>query len=375
MTEKEIREIRRRFRQNKSNIASIRGCIVDNEKNIKSYIYHSMINSVSDDCDKLLSVMKKVLSGGIGTNLIDLEYKATEIIDSNEHKLLMQLRDSSLKDDEILNIFYSKIIESVHFDGSYAILFASDNYDVFSYSESGEREEDSSSVFSYVVCAVCPIKQSKSGLYFSDFDNSFRSVEERMILGNPEIGFMFPSFDDRASNIYNAQLYTKNVADIHSQFIKSIFNVEVPMASTEQKDTFENCLTETLAEECNFNVVRAVHDQVSEMITEHKNTKQEEPLKLSKTTFRNVLETCGIDDEKVEKFETAFDEKFGKNAELPPQSIVDIKKFEVATPYVSIKVDPERSDLISTQIINGSRYILIRANDGVEVNGVNIDIS
>lgn len=375
MTEKEIREIRRRFRQNKSNIASIRGCIVDNEKNIKSYIYHSMINSVSDDCDKLLSVMKKVLSGGIGTNLIDLEYKATEIIDSNEHKLLMQLRDSSLKDDEILNIFYSKIIESVHLDGSYAILFASDNYDVFSYSESGEREEDSSSVFSYVVCAVCPIKQSKSGLYFSDFDNSFRSVEERMILGNPEIGFMFPSFDDRAGNIYNAQLYTKNVADIHSQFIKSIFNVEVPMASTEQKDTFENCLTETLAEECNFNVVRAVHDQVSEMITEHKNTKQEEPLKLSKTTFRNVLETCGIDDEKVEKFETAFDEKFGKNAELPPQSIVDIKKFEVATPYVSIKVDPERSDLISTQIINGSRYILIRANDGVEVNGVNIDIS
>lgn len=375
MTEKEIREIRRRFRQNKSNIVSIRGCIVDNEKNIKSYIYQSMINSISDDCDKLLSVMKKVLSGGLGTNLVDLEYKASEIIESEEHQLLMKLRDSSLKDDDLLNSFYSKIIESVHFDGSYAILFASDNYDVFSYTESGDREEDSSSVFSYIVCAVCPIKQSKSGLYFSDFDNSFRSVEERMILGNPELGFMFPSFDDRSSNIYKAQLYTKNVADIHPQFIKNIFNVEIPMASTEQKDNFENCLTETLAEECNFNVVRAVHDQVTEMVQEHKTTKQEEPLRLSKSTFRNVLETCGIDEEKVEKFENTFEERFGKNAEIPPQSIVDIKKFEVATPYVSIKVDPERSDLISTQIINGSRYILIRANDNVEVNGVSIDIS
>lgn len=375
MTEKEIREIRRRFRQNKSNIVSIRGCIVDNEKNIKSYIYQSMINSISDDCDKLLSVMKKVLSGGLGTNLVDLEYKAAEIIESEEHQLLMKLRDSSLKDDDLLNSFYSRIIESVHFDGSYAILFASDNYDVFSYTESGDREEDSSSVFSYIVCAVCPIKQSKSGLYFSDFDNSFRSVEERMILGNPELGFMFPSFDDRSSNIYKAQLYTKNVADIHPQFIKNIFNVEIPMASTEQKDNFENCLTETLAEECNFNVVRAVHDQVTEMVQEHKTTKQEEPLRLSKSTFRNVLETCGIDEEKVEKFENTFEERFGKNAEIPPQSIVDIKKFEVATPYVSIKVDPERSDLISTQIINGSRYILIRANDNVEVNGVSIDIS
>lgn len=375
MTEKEIREIRRRFRPNKSNIVTIKGCIVDNEKTIKSYINQSMINTVSDDCDKLLSIMKKTLSGGIGTNLIDLEYKSTEIMESDEHRFLTDLRNSALKNDDLLNIFYGKIIESVHFDGSFAILLASDNYDVFSYSDSGEREDDSTTVFSYIICAVCPIKQSVSGLYFSDFDNSFRSVESHLILGNPEVGFMFPAFDDRAANIYKAQLYTKNVADIHSDFIKNVFNVEIPMASTEQKDTFETCLTETLAEECNFNVVRAVHEQISEMVQEHKITKQEEPLRLSKTTFRNVLETCGIDDTKVETFENTFDERFGKNAEITPQSIIDIKKFEVATPYVSIKVDPERSDLISTQIINGSRYILIRANDGVEVNGVNIDIT
>ncbi len=375
MTEKEIREIRRRFRPNKSNIVTIKGCIVDNEKNIKSYINQSMINTISDDCEKLLSIMKKTLSGGIGTNLIDLEYKSTDIMDCDEHKILLEMRNSALRNDDLLNIFYSRVIESVHFDGSFAILLAADNYDVFSYTKSGEREEDSSTVFSYIICALCPIKQSSTGLYFSDFDNSFRSVESHLILGNPEVGFMFPSFDDRAANIYKAQLYTRNIDDIHSDFIKNIFNVEIPMASTEQKDTFEDCLTETLAEECNFNVIRAVHDQISEMVQEHKITKQEEPLRLSKTTFKNVLKNCGIADSKVENFESTFDERFGKNAEFAPQSIIDIKKFEVATPYVSIKVDPERSDLISTQIINGSRYILIRANDGVEVNGVNIDIT
>lgn len=195
-----------------------------------------------------------------------------------------------------------------------------------------------------------------------------------MVLGKPELGFMFPTFDDRCANIYKAQLYTKNVADIHSDFIKNIFNVELPMAAPEKKDNFELCLTETLEEDCSLEVVRSVHDQITEMVTEHKMTKQEEPLTLSKSTFKNVLENCGIDEDKVEKFENKFDEQFGKNAEIPPLSIIDVKKFEVNTPYVTIKVDPERSDLISTQIINGSRYILIRANDGVEVNGVNIDI-
>ena len=374
MNEKEIREIRRRFRPNKSNIVTIKGCIVDNEKNIRSYINQSMINTISDDCEKLFSVLKKVLSGTLGTNLIDLEYKATQVLDCEEHGLLMSLRDTSLKNNELLEIFYANIIKSVHIDGSYAILIASDNYDVFDYNNSGDREEDSSTVFSYIICAVCPIKHSASCLFFSDFDNSFRSVEEHMILSNPELGFMFPSFDDRAANIYKAEFYTKNIADIHPDFIKTIFNVDIPMPSPEKKETFEACLTQTLAEECNFNVMRAVHDQISEMIQEHKDSKQEEPLRLSKTTFGNVLETCGIDDQKVERFKEEFDERFGKNAELPPKSIIDTKTFEVATPYVSIKVDPERSDLISTQIINGSRYILIRANDGVEVNGITIDI-
>lgn len=375
MNDKEYREIRRRFRPNKSNILTVKGCIVDNEKNIKSYINQSMINTVSDDCEKLLSLMKKVLSGAAGINQIELEYSGMQIMESDEHKLLSGLRDCALNNDEMLNLFYNKIIESVHFDGSFAVLLATDNYDVFSYNESGEREEDSTTVFSYMVCAVCPIKQYGNGLYFSDFDNSFRCVESHLILGNPELGFMFPAFDDRCANLYKALLYTRNPADIHADFIRNIFNVEIPMPSPERKDTFESCITETLAEECSLNVVKAVHDQITEMVTEHKNSKQEEPLTISKNTFGTVLESCGIAEEKVEKFKNEFDDKFGKNAELPPATIMDTKKFEVATPYVSIKVDPERSDLISTQIINGSRYILIRANDGVEVNGINIDIT
>ena len=110
------------------------------------------------------------------------------------------------------------------------------------------------------------------------------------------------------------------------------------------------------------------------MIQEHRETKQEEPLKLSKSNLKNVLEYCGIEEEKVEKFGEKFEEQFGANAELEPKTIVDTKKFEVSMADVSIKVNPERTDLVSTQIIGGVKYIMICVNDSVEVNGVKIDI-
>jgi hypothetical protein len=110
------------------------------------------------------------------------------------------------------------------------------------------------------------------------------------------------------------------------------------------------------------------------MVKEHKEQKEQEPLKLSKRKLKTVLEYCGVDGEKVEKFGDRFDEEFGEGGEVAPKNIVNTKKFEVVTPDVSIKINPERTDLVSTQVINGVKYIMIRANEGVEVNGVTIDI-
>ena len=66
---------------------------------------------------------------------------------------------------------------------------------------------------------------------------------------------------------------------------------------------------------------------------------------------------------------------FGFDAELHPKNIINNKQFLINTPDVSIKVNPERSDLIETRIIGGVKYILICADENVEVNGVNIHIA
>ncbi|MBE6782619.1 MAG: DUF4317 family protein [Ruminococcaceae bacterium] len=374
MTDKEIREIRRRFRPDKNNIISLKGCMVNSEKTIISQFSQSVAQCSTDESEKILAVMKKSLSGSLGTNLLDLEYGAMEVSASEKHKMLMALRDSHLKDDELLTKFYETVIESVSFEGNFAILLIHDTYDVFEYSDDGEKDMDSSSQFSYIVCSICPVKELNTGLYFREYDGTFRTFDKYSVLSNPDIGFMFPSFDNRAANIYNVLYYTRDISDVHPEFVDNIFGVEIPVSAAEKKDSLNSCLKETLEEECDFNVMRSVHDHVSVMVQEHKATKQEEPLKLSKKTFREVLEDCGVNEERVERFSDKFDEEFGEGAEIAPKSIIDVKKFQLVTPDVQIKVNPDRTDLVTTQVIDGVRYIMIRANTGVEVNGVNIDI-
>ncbi len=374
MTEKDLREIKRRFRPNKNTIYSIKGALVNEKGEIVKLFEQPISSCTENENEMLLNIMKKTLSGGMGTNLINLEYTPTQLMQSQEHQLLMQLYKSKLNEEEPIIELFEKIAQSVHhIDGSYIILLTNDNYDVFTKSKDGE-ELESNEVFSYFVCCVCPVKPLKNGLCYHASDSTLRELNEHTIISSPELGFMFPSFSDRATDIYNVTYYTKNVADIHSLFIQNIFNVDIPMSSVEQKDTFDTCLRDSLAGECDYQLVRSVHDQISEMIAEHKETKQEEPLKISKSKLKRVLEYCGVNDEKVEQFSDTFEEKFGKNAQIEPKSIVNTNKFEVSMPDVSIKVNPTCTDLVSTQIINGVKYIMICVNDSVEVNGVKIDI-
>ena len=61
-----------------------------------------------DEAEKYLNLLKKALSGKIGKNLIDIIFSTEQVADSDEHRLLMALRDSQLKDGDIREEFYQK---------------------------------------------------------------------------------------------------------------------------------------------------------------------------------------------------------------------------------------------------------------------------
>ena len=149
MNEKELREIKRRFRPDRSNIPNIVGCFINASGQIISRFNQSILLTESDESEALLTVMKKTLSGSLGTNLVDMEFSTRDVTNAEEHKLLMTLRDSHLKDEEALGTFFSKIAESVHMNCNYVVLLANDIYDV--YTKENDEESGSSTTFSYIV--------------------------------------------------------------------------------------------------------------------------------------------------------------------------------------------------------------------------------
>lgn len=370
MNEREVREIKRRFRPEKSNIPTIYGCYVNESRQIVTKFSQSILLSDMDESEKLLKVMKKTLSGGLGTNLVDIEFSTKQVTDSDKHKLLMALRDTRLADESSRDKFYDRVVESTELESSYCILIACDVYDVFDHTKDGEGE--SSTVFPYIVCSICPIKNTPDTLTFRESDNLFHSLSAAAVLASPELGFMFPSFDERRANIYHALYYTRSLTNNKARFIDGIFGTTPPMPTVVQRATFNQCLKEGLKDECDLHVIRSVHRGISELQAIHKETKNPEPLLISRSSVTEILENCGVEEQGINEFKKAFDRDFGANAELTPKNIVNTARFELKSPDVTIKVNPERSDLITTQVINGVNYILIRAEEGVEVNGVDV---
>lgn len=373
MTEKEVSEIRRRFRAEKSNITRIRGCYVNEKKEIISQFSQPISQLSQEETEEILAILKKTLSGTLSKNLIDIEFTTRQVMESEEHRLLMALRGSELNDEDAVEEFYHRVISSLSMEGNYLILLCSDKYDVPSYTKDGEKEGESSDVFTYILCSVCPVKQTKPLLSYYVYENRFRNLTPDWIVAAPQLGFLFPSFDDRSANIYNALYYSRNIEENHQEFVDTVFRTELPMPAAVQKETFQGLLAETLEEDCSLDVVQAVNEQLCSMMEEHKANKEEEPLVISRGTVKRVLESCGVAEEHVAAFEEKYESEFGAETELRPVNLVE-KQFEVRTPDVTIQVNPERGDLIETRVIDGKRYILIHAEAGVEVNGVPVRI-
>ncbi len=374
MNEKEVAEIRRRLRSEKSNITHLRGCYVNDNREIISQFNQSLAVTPQEEAEKILAVLKRTLSGTLGKNLIDITFETQQVVDSEEHKLLMALRSSALKDEEAVQAFYQQVIGSLSFEGSYMILLAQDTYDVPYRSRDGERQDDASSeVFSYFLCSICPVRMTPPALSYFAQDNMLHSRAADWVLSAPELGFLFPAFDDRSANIYNALYYTKNSAESHEEFAGAVFNCKIPRPAAEQKEAFCAVLADTLAEDCSLEVVQAVHEQLREIIEEHKANKENDPPAISRQTVKGVLTSCAVPETRVAAFEEKFEAEFGPDADLSPQNLAD-NRLEIRTPDVTIQVKPDRGDLVETRVIDGTKYILIRADESVEVNGVAIHI-
>ena len=375
MNAKEIGEIRRRVRRDRSNMTAIYGCYVNAQKEIISEFKQSTGMMPENEAEKYFALLKRTLSGSIGKNLIDITFRTQQVAGSEEHKLLMDLRNSALADHQARECLYRKIIDNVNFQDNYLILLGCDSYDVPFKSKDDETQADASGeTFTYMLCAVCPVKQTKPNLRYISEEKEFHDGGAAYVVAAPETGFMFPAFDNRATNIYNALFYTHSPKDSHQALVEALFHVEPPMCAVEQKKSFEALLSTSLQDACSMEVVQNVHGQICQCIELHKEARVAEPLMISKEQVKQALTMSGVPESNVAKFSVDYDSAFGFEAQLHPKNIINEKRFEINMPDISIKVSPEKADLIETRVIGGVKYILICADEDVEVNGVRINI-
>lgn len=386
MNQKDISEIKRRLNPDRRFPTVLRGCYVGADGHVIADFARAVGSLPQEECEKYMAIFRRCLSGTAGQNLLNIDFDPQQVQEGEEHRLLTGLCDSALKDDGAVGLLYQKVIAWVQAEFSrlqsveeqqaasnYLVLLLHDGYDVPYRTDNDELDrERSETVLNYILCAVCPVKQSKSALRYFAAESEFHASASDWVVGAPEVGFMFPAFEERGANISRAVYYTRDAADLHAGFVESVFQAPVQMTAQEQQETFQTLLTESLAEECSMEMVQNVHETIRTMLEEQKADKTAEPLCMGRQEVKRVLEECGVSQEKTAAFEEKYAESFGEQAAIPAVNMVAPRQFKVDTPSVTIRVDPDHSDLIETRIIDGRSYIMILADGDVEVNGVKI---
>ena len=368
MNKKEVLEIRKQYTHEKCSITRICGCYVDGEKNIKTQLKEAFLSLPEEETFKYFNLFKQTLSGTLGKNLLNLEFPLDAENPGGPQEFLLKLRDSKLQDDALLEEFYQKIIENYYFPENYYIILIHVAYDIPGKSLDGSEMFDASEdVYEYLLCSLCPVKLSKPGLFYNAETNNIENRIRDWVVDPPVKGFLFPAFNDRNTDIHSMLYFSKMAEELQPEFIESMFGCFLPLTADSQKETFNYLISDTLGDDCDYEVVKNIHEHLTELVEETKDSP--DPLVLTKPDVKRLFELSGVPEEKLETFDQTFEAAAGEKASLLATNIAG---GNIETPDVVIKVNPERTDLIETRIIDGKECLVITVNDHIEVNGVNV---
>lgn len=418
MTKKDILELKRRMKKEACTFTKLCGCYVDGNKNVILKINETFLNLKDEEFFKYLDIAKKALSGTIGNNLLELEFAPVGEGEDSMQSFLLGIRDSKLKNEALLDRLYEKIIEKYDYTGNYLILLFHDAYDVVIKTSDNNKLDESEEVYDYVLCAVCPVELSKAALGYREDENRIGARMRDWVVGMPEVGFLYPAFTDRSTDIHAVMYYTKDAKETHTEFMEDILGCKSRRSGAEEKETFKSVIENVIGDDEQSNeVFIKLQKNLNYMIEEEEalNYGSKEPLMLTNASVKELMEDTDISDEIKGKIEKAYDETFG---EEPPEAknlldkkaleqsakrdrTVELEKqvnvlkqqleskkadddeppFDADEPLdvnytfadISLNVSPEKLTEIKTEIIDGKKCIVIPVEDGesTAINGVN----
>lgn len=370
MNKKEISEIKRLLTKDHCRVDRIAGCYVGGEKQKIMTMKEAFLSLPEEEMHKYCDLLRRVLSGTIGRQLHMLDFPIEEEAQGGKQASLLDLRDSALADETMNESFYDRIIDACDIPGNYLILLAAGSYDIPARGTDRSEQFDASDyVYNFIVCAVCPVTLSKAGLCYDAESNSFIDKLQDHMVDRPEIGFLFPAFNDRNTDIHSVLYHAKNPAALHPEFTDAVFGAPLPLTAASQKLTFNETVEDVFGRDCSFEVAKTIHETLCAMIDEHKDDPG--PAVLDENDVEKLLTHCGADETKVETWKSSEKES-GEDLKLAASNLAAGSRFEVTSPDVKISISHGRTDLINTRIIDGEEFIMIPLTGDVEVNGLRI---
>ncbi|MDU5109379.1 MAG: DUF4317 domain-containing protein [Clostridium sp.] len=329
MRKKDILELKKRLKKDYCTFTKMCGCYVSGEKHIILKFRETFLNLDEDEYFKYLEIAKKVLSGTIGNNILELNFPFNDDLINEKQVSLMQLKNSQLKDDSLLDDFYNSIIESYDYTGNFLILIFHDAYDVITKTKDNLKLDESEEVYEYVLCAICPVSLSDPGLRYFEEENKIKARIRDWVVENPTNGFIFPAFINRSSDVNSIMYYTKNAKDTHPELMENALGCYSKQTAAIQKDTFQSIIKDSFGadEQKADKIFMEVQDNLNNIIDEYNaiyDDPDSEPITLTNKDIQNLLIESGIPEELTSKIEKSYVECFGDDLPLA-ENLIDTK--------------------------------------------------
>ena len=359
MRRKEIAEIRKQFSLENCNITRIDTTLIT-QGEITTRQQQTFLNLDNDDLLKYLGIFKKTLSGKLGKNLLNLKFRASE--PEMSWGFLQQIRDSGLKDEDLIVLATDSIKKNLDVKNNWYIIWIRGIYDVPQRAKDGAELEDSEDVYDYIMCCVCPMKLTKAALGYNEEKDQINSRRRDWAVENPEYSFLFPAFDNREENLNALLYYTKNPDSPNEELIKTL-GLRPIVPPRIQQENFWCGAREIMKENWGFNTVMSILDGINETISEDGYIDQES--KLTVSDIKSIMRDAGAAEEELEKLKAVPSEEC-PNAEL----LTNSQKIEITARDITITLAPENSGAVRLEDINGEQWIFVKAEGDIQINGV-----
>lgn len=364
----DIKELKNRLTKDLCTFTRVAGCYVNAQKEKITTFSKDFLGLEDEEFFKYLDIAKKSLTGTVGNNLMQLTMSDKAI-----QKSMLGLKDNGLKSENMLDALYDKIIENYNSAGNFLILLFHDAYDVMTKATDNTTLEDSDEVYTYVLCAICPVELTKPALSYQEDKNDIAPCIRDWVVKPPVNGFLYPAFDERSTDVDSFVFFRKKPKEPQTELLENV------LGCVEEKKTLDEkheILAEIAVENTNdegmaYELQKVLVDKLWDYDKDDKFTEG---------VLEDIAREAGADSEQIANMVKEYRDKMPEN-DTPIADMCDGKLIKSCQKKAAEKVQRliDENDVVvlandalavTRREIDGKDYFLVPAELRVEIKNV-----